>query len=73
MNILCIHDTMIRAWLVGEPLESAPAHIANGYHELRAAWDAGELTAVVVEVPEADAYASEQYELRAGAVVLKGV
>lgn len=72
MNILVIHDALtILAWLINEPLEAATAHIANGYPELSARWQAEELTAVVLAVPEANAYASDLYEIRAGAVVIK--
>ena len=72
MNILIIHDaTIILAWLVNEPIEAAPDHIANGYPELVERWLEGELTASVLTVPEADAYASDLYEVIDGAIVRK--
>ena len=73
MRVLAIHDgTKILVWLVGETVESAPAHVKNGYRELQPAWDAGKLTAVVVEVPDGDEYRSELYEVADGAVRRKG-
>ena len=72
MNILIVHNiNSVLVWLVNEPLDSAPAHIANGYPELQAAWNADELTAVVIEVPEDEAYSSDLYEVINGEVVRK--
>ena len=72
MDILVIHSGFtILAWLTNEPIEAAAAHIANGYPELAERWQAGELTAALLSVPEEDAYASDLYEVRDGAVVLK--
>lgn len=72
MSILVIHDALtILAWLINEPIESAAAHIANGYPELSARWQAGELTAVVITAEQGAT--SDLYEIRDGAVVLKGV
>lgn len=56
MKILVIYDNEIRAWLVGEPLESAEGHIKNGYPELLDAWQAKTLNAEVIDVPEQDAF-----------------
>jgi hypothetical protein len=72
MNALILHDdTAIFAWLVGESLESADAHIANGYPELSDEWQAGTITAQEITVDEADAYRPDLFEVVAGIVQRK--
>lgn len=71
MKILVFVDTTIRVWLVGESLESADAHIANGYPELSAEWQAGTITAQEITVDEADAYRPDLFEVVAGIVQRK--
>lgn len=72
MKILVIHsNTIIIAWLCNEPIEIAPLMITNGYPEFQSQWDAGELTAVVAEVPEENAFKSDLYTIREGLVVLR--
>jgi hypothetical protein len=58
-------------WLVGEPAESAEAHIRNGFPEQMAAWEAGELTVAEIEVPDEDRFCAEVCEIRAGQVQRK--
>ncbi|HAM41284.1 MAG TPA: hypothetical protein DCP69_08070 [Candidatus Omnitrophica bacterium] len=63
-RILVIKNVaQILAWLVGESAESAELHIKNGYPELLPAWEAGEVTAVEVEVSAGDEYHPERFEV----------
>lgn len=73
MNILILYDnTGIKAWLVGESLESAEIHIKNGYPELLEGYQAGTVKAEVIDIPEEDAFRSELYEINQGKIVRKG-
>jgi hypothetical protein len=72
MDVLIIkNDSTILAWLVGESLESAGAHIANGYPELSSEWQAGTITAQEITADEADAYRPDLFEVVAGIVQRK--
>jgi hypothetical protein len=72
MNLLVINsDNAILAWLVGEHIESADAHIANGYPEMSSEWQAGTITAQEITVDEADAYRPDLFEVVAGIVQRK--
>lgn len=64
-------DTEIKAWLVGETIESAEAHIRNGYPDLIETWQAGTLKAEVIEVPDEDAFSSYMYEVKDGVILRK--
>lgn len=64
MNILILHTAAeIKAWLTNEPLESAEAHVQNGYPDLAEAWQAETLKAAVIEVPDEDAFKADLYEI----------
>lgn len=72
MNILVLTDSGgIKAWLVGEPLESAEAHIKNGYPDLLEGYQVGTVKAEVIDVPEEDAFKSDLYEVNQGQIVRK--
>ena len=66
-------STDIKAWLVNEPIEAAPAHIANGYPHLAADYAAGLITAQVVDVIDEDAYFPDLFTVVDGQVILKEV
>jgi hypothetical protein len=67
-TVLVAHNgNTIVLWLVGEPMESLPNHLKNGYPKLVQS----ELHAEVISVPEEDAFASEKYEVKNNAVQRK--
>lgn len=57
MQVLVIYDDQeILAWLVGESVDSAGDHIANGYPHLSEGFLAGTVRAVNIEVEPEDLY-----------------
>lgn len=68
MKILVLYDEEIKGWLVGEALETVPAHIENGYPELKAGYEAGTVKAVVIDVPDEEKYKPELYKVVNGEV-----
>jgi len=63
MEILVIYDDQIQAWLVNEPIDDAEQFIANGYPHLLDEWTNNMLTAAVIDVPEADTFRADLYEI----------
>ena len=64
MNVLVIYDdTQIHAWLIGEPIESAEAHIQNGYQDLLDSLRNGTVKAEVIDVEEDEVFDISKYKV----------
>ncbi len=61
MEILVLYDTDIKAWLVGESIESVELHIQNGYPELLEGYKSGIVKAKLIKVPDEDAFRPDLY------------
>jgi len=61
----------IKAWLVGETIESAPQHIANGYPDLAADYATGIVIAQEIDVLDAHACCPDLFMAVDGQIVLK--
>ena len=69
MNVLVIYDDQdILAWLVGESVESAGDHIANGYPHILEGFLAGIVRAVNIEAEPDDLYNSGAFGVMDGEI-----
>jgi hypothetical protein len=77
MNILTLHTTTkIIGWLIGEPIESADAHLPHYLDYIDAdgnpaRYDPADVSATVIDVPDEDQFRPDLYEVVNGVVQRK--